>query len=250
MMLTDDELLRYSRHLLLDEFGIEGQMKLKESQVTLIGCGGLGHPVALYLAAAGVGSIHLYDADTVEVSNLQRQVGFTTDDLGQAKTQSLKKRILSLNPLINVKTWDKNLGIDVSEDEAQALKSSQLMIDCSDNFETRYLANCLSLQYKTPLVMGAAIEYQGLAALLNMTTQSPCYACIFDEEDQAPAQVRCSEAGVFAPLLGIVGSTLASLSLHALLGHHQPDKLYSWDLKHHRIRQSSIEQNPRCSCQA
>lgn len=217
--MNDNQLLRYSRQILLNEIAYEGQETLSQSHALIIGAGGLGAPVSLYLAAAGVGELTICDFDEVELTNLQRQVIHSTDSLGMNKAQSAKQSIARLNPEVNVHSVTKKSSeLELNDLIAQA----DVVIDCSDNFETRYLLNKLCVQQKKPLVSGAAIGFEGQITVYDQRlSDSPCYHCLFPSTDDAGSEnndLRCAEHGVFAPLVGIIGSTQAAEALKVLMG--------------------------------
>jgi molybdopterin/thiamine biosynthesis adenylyltransferase len=211
----DAQLLRYSRHLLLDELGVEGQQRLLDSHALILGAGGLGSPVALYLAASGVGRITLIDDDTVDLTNLQRQIAHTTERVGQPKVSSAREAMLALNPLVQVHT------LQARADEAalmQLVADADVVIDCCDNFATRHAVNRACVQHAVPLVSGAVIRLDGqLTTYDTRDTASPCYACLFPP-DQAPEEVRCSTLGVLAPLVGVIGTLQATEAVKLLAG--------------------------------
>lgn len=213
--MNDNQLLRYARHLLLDEFGIEGQEALLASRVLVVGAGGLGSPVACYLAASGVGHLVLADDDHVELSNLQRQLLHTTDRLGVAKAESGKQMLAALNPEVQVTALVQRLtGSALSDQVAQA----DLVLDCCDNFATRHAVNRACVMHGKPLVSGAAIRFSGQISVYDMRhASSPCYHCLFPESDDLP-ELRCATTGVLAPLVGIVGSVQAAEALKLLTG--------------------------------
>ncbi|WP_372811553.1 HesA/MoeB/ThiF family protein, partial [Pseudoalteromonas nigrifaciens] len=206
--LSDKEMLRYSRHILLKEVGLAGQLKLKSASVAVVGAGGLGSPALLYLAAAGIGKLILIDDDAVELSNLQRQVLYKVNHLGQKKVVAAGKVLASLNNQITVITHAEKLTQDNS---AALLNNADIVLDCSDNFTTRYSVNRFCVQHKTPLISGAALATKGqLISLDFRNANSPCYGCIFPQNDIAPL-INCDNAGVISPLLGIIGSMQAQL---------------------------------------
>jgi len=214
--MNDQQLLRYSRQILLNEIAYEGQEKLCQSHALIIGAGGLGSPVALYLAAAGVGKLTICDFDKVELSNLQRQVIHSTEVLNMNKATSAKKSIAALNPEIEVIAIEKKS----SESELQALiEQADVVIDCSDNFKTRYLLNQLCVTQKKPLISGAAIGFEGQITVYDQRSDlSPCYHCLFPETDaEASNEMRCAEHGVFAPLVGMIGTTQAAEAIKVIL---------------------------------
>jgi molybdopterin-synthase adenylyltransferase len=217
--LTDAQLSRYSRHILLDDIGIEAQNKICVSSALIVGAGGLGSPAAMYLASAGVGHIILADDDTVDITNLQRQIMHTTDRVGMSKVKSGGKALNAINPTIRITSLNKRL-----EEEAliNTIKQVNVVLDCSDNFITRHAVNAACVALKVPLVSGSAIRFDGQLSVFDFRRDdSPCYACLFPK-DQAPEEVRCSEMGVFAPLTGIVGTMQAAEALKLLGGFGEP----------------------------
>ncbi|MEL0646726.1 HesA/MoeB/ThiF family protein [Pseudoalteromonas agarivorans] len=224
--LSDKETLRYSRHLLLKEVGLEGQLALKAATVAVIGAGGLGSPALLYLAAAGIGTLILIDDDAVELSNLQRQVLYKVNHLGQSKVAAAGKVLASLNNQIHIVTHNKKLD---DNNAAELLNNADIVLDCSDNFATRYSVNRYCIANKTPLIAGAAIASSGqLMGFDFRQNNSPCYGCVFTKNDSAPV-VNCSNAGVISPLLGVIGSMQAQLTLNILLGHVEGSVFITFD---------------------
>ncbi len=213
--MNDQQLLRYSRHILLDEIGIEGQEKLLAAHAVIIGAGGLGSPVALYLASAGVGKITLVDNDEVDLTNLQRQILHSTARVGQPKAESGKRTLHDINPTIEVVA----LVARADEEELKTLVSSaDVVLDCTDNFKTRHAINRACVAARVPLVSGAAIRMDGQVAVFDTRqTGAPCYACLFPP-DQQFEEVQCSVMGVFAPLVGIIGTIQAAEALKLLMG--------------------------------
>ena len=213
--MNDDQLLRYSRHILLDDVGIEGQQRLVDSHVLIVGAGGLGSPVALYLAASGVGHITIADHDTVDLTNLQRQIAHTTARVGHPKVESASQAMLALNPEVRVTALAHKL--DAVQLNA-LVPTVQVVVDCCDNFETRQAVNAACVKHKVPLVSGAAIRMDGqLAVYDTRDDKSPCYACIFPP-DQAPEEVLCSTMGVLAPLVGVIGTMQAMETVKLITG--------------------------------
>jgi molybdopterin/thiamine biosynthesis adenylyltransferase len=212
---TDDELLRYSRHILLPEIGVEGQERLLAARALVIGAGGLGSPVALYLAGGGVGRITLMDHDTVDVTNLQRQIAHGQATIGHPKVESARQRMLEMNPLARIRTLqEKADAARLQELVAQA----DVVLDCSDNFTTRQAVNAACVAHRVPLVSGAAIGFDGQISVYDVRDeQAPCYACVFPPESTFE-EVRCATMGVFAPLVGIIGSMQAAEALKLLAG--------------------------------
>jgi len=212
---NDDQLLRYSRHILLDDIGIEGQQRLLDSHVLVVGAGGLGSPVALYLAASGVGHITLADHDKVDLTNLQRQIAHTTERVGQSKVTSAAHAMHALNPQVHVATLEKALH---AQELDALLPSMQVVVDCCDNFATRQAVNAACVKHRVPLVSGAALRMDGQLAVFDARdAQSPCYACAFPPSP-APAETLCSTMGVLAPLVGVIGTMQAMETVKLLSG--------------------------------
>lgn len=212
--MQDDALLRYSRHILLDDIGIEGQERLNAAHALVIGAGGLGCPAAMYLACAGVGQITVVDPDTVDLTNLQRQIAHTTARVGEPKVVSLAASLQGLNPLVKI------TGIQSKADSDTLpawVAQADVVLDCCDNFSTRQAVNAACVALRKPLVSGAAIRFDGQISVFDpRTTHSPCYACTFPPED-APPETQCATMGVFAPLVGIIGTMQAAEALKLLL---------------------------------
>ncbi len=217
--MDDRQLLRYSRHLLLDDLGVEGQEKLLAAHALILGAGGLGSPVALYLASAGVGRLTIVDDDAVDLTNLQRQIMHTEARIGQAKVDSARQAIAALNPGVQVRT----LARRADEALLQGLVAdADVVLDCSDNFGTRQALNAACVHQRRPLVSGAAIGFDGQVSVYDpRRDDSPCYACVFPPS-QAVEEVRCATMGVFAPLVGLVGALQATEALKLLCGIGQP----------------------------
>ncbi|MBI5256911.1 MAG: molybdopterin-synthase adenylyltransferase MoeB [Burkholderiales bacterium] len=213
--MNDDQLLRYSRHILLDEIGVEGQQRLLQSHALVIGAGGLGSPVALYLGTAGVGRITLVDHDTVDLTNLQRQIAHNLARVGRPKAESARDSIAAINPDVQVD------AIIHRADAAwldQAVAAADVVLDCSDNFATRHAVNAACVAHAKPLVSGAAIGFDGQISVYDTRNpQAPCYACLFPPESTFE-EVRCATMGVFAPLVGIIGTLQAAEALKLLAG--------------------------------
>jgi len=213
--MNDEQLLRYSRHILLDEIGIEGQDKLLSSHVLVVGAGGLGSPVALYLGSAGVGRITIVDHDRVDATNLQRQIAHNVARIGAFKAESAAQAVAAINPDARV------IPVMQRADEAlldQLVPAADLVLDCTDNFATRHAINRACVRHGKPLVSGAAIRFDGQVSVYDpRSTQSPCYACVFPESDLFE-ETRCATMGVFAPLVGIVGTVQAAEALKLLCG--------------------------------
>ena len=244
--MTDDQLLRYSRHILLDEIGIEGQQKLLASHVVIIGAGGLGSPAALYLGSAGVGHITVVDHDCVDATNLQRQIAHTVAGIGELKVISLFRAIAAINPDVNV-TPLAGFADDALLDKL--VPQADLVIDCTDNFATRHAINRACVKHCTPLVSGAAVRFDGQVAVYDSrSTASPCYACIFPESD-APEDTACATMGVFAPLVGIIGTVQAAEALKVLcnIGQALTGRLLMLDGRRMEWHDMKLTKNRSCS---
>jgi molybdopterin-synthase adenylyltransferase len=217
--LTDDQLLRYSRHILLNEIGTDGQDKLLASHALVIGAGGLGSPVALYLGSAGVGTITLVDNDTVDATNLQRQIAHNMSRVGHNKADSAKASIAAINPDVDVRVIMQRADAALLD---ALVREADVVIDCCDNFSTRHAVNAACVQHRKPLVSGAAIRFDGQISVYDSRREaSPCYACVFPPESTFE-EVRCATMGVFAPLVGIIGSMQAAEALKVLSGAGEP----------------------------
>ncbi|AVT13718.1 HesA/MoeB/ThiF family protein [Paracidovorax avenae] len=213
--MNDDQLLRYSRHILLDEIGIEGQERLLAAHALVIGAGGLGSPAALFLASAGVGRLTLVDADTVDLTNLQRQIAHTTQRVGQSKVASAAQALQAINPGVQVEALP--LRVDAAWLDAH-VPLADVVLDCSDNYATRQAVNAACVRHRVPLVAGAAIRFDGQVTVIDpRTSDGPCYACLFPPE-AAFEEVLCSTMGVFAPMVGIIGAMQAAEALKLLCG--------------------------------
>ena len=213
--MTDDQLLRYSRHLLLNEIGVEGQEKILQSHVLVIGAGGLGSPVVLYLATAGVGRITLVDNDVVDVTNLQRQIAHNMADVGDYKANSAMKKVAYINTDVQVIPVLRRADAALLD---SLVPDADVVIDCCDNFATRHAINAACVQHRKPLVSGAAIRFDGQITVFDSRSDaSPCYACIFPP-DASLEETRCATMGVFAPLVGIIGSMQAAEALKLISG--------------------------------
>ncbi len=211
--MNDHQLLRYSRQIMLPAIGIEGQERLLASRVLIIGLGGLGSPVAMYLAAAGVGTLVLVDFDRVDLSNLQRQIAHASGRIGQPKVESAKETLLSLNPECRIETIGQMLK---GEALAAEVAKADLVIDCCDNFTTRFAVNAACVAARTPLVSGAAIRMEGQVSVFSGQPGGPCYRCLYS--DEGSEDQTCSENGVLAPLVGIIGSVQATEAIKVLTG--------------------------------
>ena len=244
--MNDDQLLRYSRHILLDEVGIEGQQRLVDAHVLVVGAGGLGSPVALYLAASGVGHISIADHDVVDLTNLQRQIAHTTARVGQSKVDSASQAMLALNPEVRVTALPHKL--DAAQLDA-LVPTVQVVVDCCDNFETRQAVNAACVKHQVPLVSGAAIRMDGQLSVYDARDDaSPCYACIFPP-DHAPEEVRCSTMGVLAPLVGVIGTMQAmeTVKLITGIGSRLTGRLQMLDGRGMEWSEVRLQRNPSCS---
>jgi molybdopterin/thiamine biosynthesis adenylyltransferase len=243
--MNDQQLLRYSRHILLDDIGIEGQEKLLAAHALVIGAGGLGSPVALYLASAGVGKLTLVDHDTVDLTNLQRQILHTSDRVGQSKVQSGLQTLQQINPEIEIAAFNERIH---GERLSQLVQSASVVLDCTDNFATRHAINRACVAHQVPLVSGAAIRFDGQISVFDSRhMNAPCYACLFPP-DQAFEEVQCSTMGVFAPLVGIIGAMQAAEALKLLAGIGTPliGRLLMLDARNMEWSSINIARNAQC----
>ncbi len=243
--MNDAQLLRYSRHILLDDLGIEGQERLLGSHALVIGAGGLGSPVALYLGSAGVGRITLVDHDTVDATNLQRQIAHTLDRIGVPKAESARTAIAAINPDPKVTALLQRADAALLD---QLLPTADVVLDCTDNFSTRHAINRACVRHRKPLVSGAAIRMDGQLSVYDpREAASPCYACVFPE-DSGVEEVRCATMGVFAPLVGIVGTLQAAeaLKLLAGLGSRLVGQLMMIDGRDMAFNSIGLPRNPQC----
>lgn len=213
--LDDDQLERYARHVILEEVGEEGQLKLLEAKVLVIGAGGLGAPVLMYLAAAGIGTIGIVDFDTVDLSNLQRQIIHSTDEIGQPKTRSAADRIETLNPEVEVVEHRVRLSHSNAED---LFARYDVIVDGSDNFAARYLANETCVKLRKPLVSAALVRFEGQLSTYKPHLEGPCYRCIFPEPPDPNLVPRCDTVGIFGAVAGVMGSLQATEVLKEVLG--------------------------------
>ncbi|MEB0041186.1 MULTISPECIES: molybdopterin-synthase adenylyltransferase MoeB [unclassified Pseudomonas] len=244
-MLTDAELLRYSRQILLQHVDIDGQLRLKNSRALIVGLGGLGSPVALYLAAAGVGELHLADFDTVDLTNLQRQIIHDSHSVGMSKVDSAIERLTAINPEVKLIAHRSALDADTL---AAVVASVDLVLDCSDNFGTREAVNAASVAARKPLVSGAAIRLEGQLSVFDpRRAESPCYHCLYGHGNED--ELTCSEAGVIGPLVGLVGSLQALEALKLLAGFGEPmvGRLLLIDALTSRFRELRVKRDPACS---
>jgi len=243
-MFSDEELLRYSRQILMPGFDIDGQQKLKSARVLIIGAGSLGCPVALYLGSAGVGHLTLVDDDVIELANLQRQIGFELAQLGESKAEMLADRVRRINPLISIATVNQRL---VDDDFNRLVKEASLVMDCTDNFDTRFALNRACVAAKVPLISGAAIRGEGQVSVYDQRVAgSPCYHCLYSE--QGNEDLNCSEAGVIAPLVGMIGSVQAMEAIKLISGIGSPliGRLLILDAWQMHWREMKLAKDPAC----
>jgi adenylyltransferase/sulfurtransferase len=243
--MDDTQLLRYSRHILLSELGVDAQQRFGESQALIVGVGGLGNPVAQFLAAAGVGTLTLVDADDVDLTNLQRQILFDTDSVGRPKVEAARARIRDVNPEVRVVVVRERVELS----RLQALAAgADVVADCTDNFATRHAINRACVGSRKPLVSGAAIRFDGQVAVFDARDRAnPCYHCLFGEGDEFE-ETRCATMGVFAPLVGIIGATQAgeALKLLASAGRSLAGRLLLLDALTMEWREVRVVKDPRC----
>jgi len=244
--LDDSQLLRYSRHILLDELGIEGQQRLLASHALIIGAGGLGSPVALYLGSAGVGRITVVDHDTVDATNLQRQIAHTLASVGKPKAQSIQTAIANINPDVQVTVITQRADDALL---AELVQQADVVLDCTDNFATRHAINRACVKYRKPLVSGAAIRFDGQVTVYDRRNAgAPCYACVFPETDTLE-EAQCATMGVFAPLVGIIGSAQTAEALKLLMGVGQAltGRLLMLDARGMSWSEIKMPRNPNCA---
>ena len=244
--MNDAQLLRYSRHILLDELGIQGQQQLLASHALIIGAGGLGSPVALYLGSAGVGQITVVDHDTVDTTNLQRQIAHTLADVGQPKAQSIQRAIASINPDVHVTVITQRADDTLL---TRLVPVVDVVIDCTDNFTTRHAINRACVTHGRPLVSGAAIRFDGQVTVYDpRDAKSPCYTCVFPESEKLE-EAQCATMGVFAPLVGIIGSVQAAEALKLLVnvGQALTGRLLMLDARNMAWSEIKMPRNADCS---
>jgi molybdopterin/thiamine biosynthesis adenylyltransferase len=244
--MNDEQLLRYSRHLLLEELDVAGQEKLLQSHALVIGAGGLGSAAAPYLAAAGVGHITLIDDDIVELTNLQRQIMHAEDSVGKSKVASGKQFLQSLNSSIQIETIEAKATAALLD---ELLPSVNVVLDCTDNFLTRHRINERCVAHKIPLVAGSALRFDGQISVFDpRNSASPCYACIFSPEESFE-EVSCATMGIFSPLVGIIGTMQAAQALQMLIGFGEPlvGRMLLWNGRNTQIDEIRIARNPDCS---
>jgi adenylyltransferase/sulfurtransferase len=244
--MNDEQLLRYSRHILLPQIGIEGQERLRAARALVLGAGGLGSPAALYLASAGIGTLALADGDTVDLTNLQRQILHRNDAVGRSKVDSGATTLAALNPDCQVVPLHERLtGARLDQEVALA----DVVLDCCDNFATRHAVNRACVAHRKPLVSGAAIRFDGQVAVFDTRrADAPCYHCLFPEAEDVE-EVRCAVMGVFAPLTGIIGATQAAEALKLLIGCGKPlaGRLLLLDGLAMEWRSIAVPRDPGCA---
>jgi len=242
--LSKEEILRYSRHLIMPEVGMEGQLELKQAKVLLVGTGGLGAPLGLYLAAAGVGRLGLVDFDTVDFTNLQRQVTFSTSDVGRPKLEAAKERLSLLNPEIRIDTYETHL---TSENALDILREYDIVVDGTDNFPTRYLVNDACVLLGKPNVYGSIFRFEGQASVFGYPG-GPCYRCLYPEPPPPGLVPSCAEGGVLGVLPGIIGSIQAMETLKLILGKGEPlvGRLLLFNALAMQFRELKLRKNPEC----
>jgi molybdopterin/thiamine biosynthesis adenylyltransferase/rhodanese-related sulfurtransferase len=242
--LSNEEILRYSRHLIMPEVGMEGQLKLKNAKVLLIGTGGLGAPLGLYLAAAGVGKLGLVDFDVVDFTNLQRQIAFGTADVGKSKAQAARARLSDLNPDIQIEAFETQL---TSANALELFKDFDIIVDGTDNFPTRYLVNDACILLGKPNVYGSIFRFEGQITVFGMP-DGPCYRCLYPEPPPPGLVPSCAEGGVLGVLPGIVGSIQAMETIKLILGRGDSlvGRLLLFDALGMKFRELKLRKNPNC----
>ena len=243
--MNDEQLLRYSRHILLDELGIEGQERLLAARALIVGAGGLGSPAAMYLAAAGVGTIVLADGDTVDLTNLQRQIMHTTQSVGTPKVESGRIALGRINPGVRVEC----IGVRLEGDAlGAAVAAADVVLDCSDNFATRHAVNRACVRHRKPLVSGAGVRFDGQLSVFDMRRDdSPCYECLFPEDGETD-ETRCAVLGVFSPLVGVIGTLQAAEAVKLLAGTGESlaGRLLLFDALRTEWRSIRLARDPGC----
>jgi adenylyltransferase/sulfurtransferase len=243
--LSNEEIARYSRHLIMPEVGMAGQRRLKQGSVLLIGTGGLGSPLALYLAAAGVGHIGLVDFDVVDASNLQRQIVHGTSTVGVAKTESAKRRLQDLNPYIEITTYETRI---TSQNALDLMRPYDVIVDGTDNFPTRYLTNDACVLIGKPNVYGSIFRFEGQATVFSTRDGGPCYRCLYPEPPPPGLVPSCAEGGVLGVLPGVIGTIQATEVIKLLIGIGEPliGRLLLYDALSMRFRELKLRRNPSC----
>ncbi|MEO7243892.1 MAG: molybdopterin-synthase adenylyltransferase MoeB [Rubrivivax sp.] len=244
--MDDAELLRFSRHILLDDIGIEGQQRLRDAHVLIVGAGGLGSPVALYLGTAGIGRLTIVDDDTVDLTNLQRQIVHRNDAIGQPKAESARATLQAIDPALQVIALQQRADAALLD---RLLPDCDLVLDCSDNFGTRQAVNAACVRHRRPLVSGAAIGFDGQVSVYDTrVADAPCYACLFPPDAEVE-DVACATMGVFAPLVGIIGSVQAAEALKQLaggIGRSLAGRLLMLDARAMEWTELRTPRNPAC----
>ncbi len=243
--MNDEQLLRYSRHLLLTELGLEGQARLRAAHVLIVGAGGLGCPAALYLASGGIGRLTIADPDVVDLTNLQRQILYRSESVGALKVESARTTLHAVNPEVEVVPIAARLGGEALE---RAVAAADVVLDCSDNFATRHAVNRACVRHARPLVSGAAIRFDGQLAVFDpRQPEAPCYACLFPEDAQAE-ELRCAVMGVLAPLTGTIGAMQATEAIKLVAGIGEPlaGRLLLVDALLGESRTVRISKDPHC----
>ena len=243
--MNDDQLLRYSRHILLQEIGIEGQEKLLAAHALVIGAGGLGSPAAMYLTSGGVGRITLADGDSVDLTNLQRQILHTTVAVGRAKAYSGKDTLAQINPEVEVRAIPERLEGGLLD---ELVANADVVLDCSDNFATRHAVNRACVKHAKPLVSGAGVRFDGQVSVFDLrSVDAPCYNCLFPEDTETE-ELRCAVMGVFAPLTGIIGTVQAAEALKLLAGAGETlnGRLLLFDCLKMEWRSIRLSKDPAC----
>ena len=243
--MNDEQLLRYSRHVLLEDIDVQGQEKLLHAHALIIGAGGLGSAAAPYLVAAGFGRITLVDHDVVELTNLQRQIMHSEQTIGKSKVASGQQFLGQLNSGVKVDIFQERITTNLLE---KLLPTVDIVLDCTDNFKTRQLINAACVQYQTPLVSGSALRFDGQVSVFDPQTKtSPCYACIFSPEEEFE-EVSCSSMGIFSPLVGIIGAIQAAQALQVIIGFGESlvGRMLLWNARTTQVDQIKIARNPDC----
>lgn len=243
--LDDTQLLRYSRHILLDELGTAAQERFAAAHALIVGMGGLGAPAAQFLVAAGVGTVTICDADSVDLTNLQRQILYSTADIGARKVDAAAQRLRAVNPEVRIETIPRRVDANAL---LPLVRGADVVLDCCDNFATRHAVNAACVESGKPLVSGAAVRFDGQVAVFDpRDAASPCYHCLFGDGDELE-ETRCATMGVFAPLVGIVGAMQAAQALQLLGGFGTPltGRLLLVDALAMRVREMTVPRDPAC----